>query len=527
MNFKKLLQYGLMTTCLFGNALAMNEAYDVSKNAIPRRQSLIDIKAASELALAESRELHIFLGANPSEHHVVQLQVAEEKREAEEGIKAPIKLFFVNPLEAQTPSAKTPILHADFNKEESWNTILEALTLTRRNFNGVFDKIYFDASTAKFTEWDEGILAKIAILLKKSGELYIPDAKLASQSSFCDSEIESNYQLILETQKDPAQQEKTNRPYKCSLNPKNISTAPFLRGGCTSNYGMRDGKMYITNSLTLVYDTTFQPSGIIGHPLTFETFDGDKMYPNIGMDYRLEPKKIIDQHIRINSFIKVTLDDAEKSEAEAIIFGTPTVSETKENMINEELPIEAAPTRTSTKEEYSEVKLPNLNVAKENLSLENVTTAAKTKVILREEKETATKQYYNPSEIGYKEIKFPSLAKIKEDLLLGRSTIFSETHDAFHVQSIMGPFNGFRSEAQEKGFELSMRVSISPSSYKEKDSYKLIGYLNVIFEGNKKILLLLKHPNSYPFFRLQEGIEHRRGNSKTYSNLEKIMVPID
>lgn len=80
MKLKKIFQYGLMATCLFGSAMAMNQT-ELQKNAIPRHQSLLDIKAASELASAESREFHIFLGANPSETHVVGLRAAEERRE--------------------------------------------------------------------------------------------------------------------------------------------------------------------------------------------------------------------------------------------------------------------------------------------------------------------------------------------------------------------------------------------------------------------------------------------------------------
>jgi hypothetical protein len=125
-----------------------------------------------------------------------------------------------------------------------------------------------------------------------------------------------------------------------------------------------------------------------------------------------------------------------------------------------------------------------------------------------------------------KEIKFPSLAEIKEKLLLGRSTIFSETNDAFYVQSIMGTFFGFRPEV--KDFDLSMRVFISSSSYKEKKSYTLTALLHVIFEGNKKIPLLLKLSDSYPYFTVQGGmVECRKGDLKVYSNFEKIMVPIE
>lgn len=353
----------------------------------------------------------------------------------------------------QTPSAKTPILNADFNKEESWDTILEALTLTGERFNGVFDKIYFDVSTAKAAKWNEVILAKIATLLKKSGELYIPDAKLAGQSFFCDSEVETdsdrkgptNYQLQLEDQKDPNQQEKINRPYSYSLSPANRSTHPFLMGGGTTGYGIREGKMYLTNSLGLIYDTTFQSSETLGHPLKFEVFEGNKMYPNIGMEYRQESSQIIEQHLRINSFIKVTLEGAKKGEAEEISLKVPTIDDTV---------------------------------------IETTATCI-------------------PE--GYKEIKFPSLALIKEKLNFGNSLVSSET-DCFHVQSIMGIFIGFTSPV----LDLKMKCVGISSDYKDKGFYTISGILDVMFDGDKKTRIILNSSSRKEREYISRGNEDRK-----------------
>lgn len=500
MNFRKLIQYGLMATCLVSNAMAMEDAYNkLPDSAIPRHQSLLDIKAAAETALAESREFHIFLGANPSEHHVVQLRAAEEKREQQEGIKAPIRLFFVNAWDfygTQTPSAKTPILNANFNNEEGWNTILEALMLKNESFNGVFDKIYFDVSTTKFLHWDEGILAKIVILLKQSGELYIAGAKLASQSSFCDSEIKPTYQQLLEAQRDSAQQDKFNRPFLCSQNPKNISTPLFSQGGCLSSYGMRDGKVYITNNLTLVYDTTFQSSEIIGRPLKFESFESDKMYPNIGMEYRQEPIEIIEESIRIHTFIKVALE-AQK-EAEETIFNIPVVIKTKENVTNE-IGYESPLIATSTE----------ITIEKESLINKAVLGLSSIEVPIREE---------------YKEIKFPSLALIREKLDLGTSMISTET-DCFTVQSIMGVFMGFTSPV----LAVTMKCVGITAYYKDKDFYNIYGVFDVIFEGNRKTNILLKpHYRKEREYIIQGGIKTEKGNLYMVSDPEtlKIMVPV-
>lgn len=496
MKLKKLLQYGLMATCLFGNAIAMNENYDTPKYAISRHQSLLDIKAASEIALAESREFHIFLGANPSEAHVVELRAAEEKREREEGIKAPIRLFFVNACNfdgPQTPSAKTPILHANFNNEESWNTILEALMLKNESFNGVFDKIYFDVSTAKFSRWDEGILAKIAISLKKSGELYIPRAKLASQSSFCDSEFEPTYRQRLEIQQDSAQQDEFNRPFLCSQNPKNISTPLFSMGGCLSSFGMRDGKMYVTNKHTLVYDTTFQYSEIIGRPLKFEIFESDKMYPTIGMEYRQLPKDII-ECIRINSFIKVTLEG--QKEAEETIFNIPVVNQTKENVTNE---IGYEPSLIATSTETP--------IEKESVINDPLLELSSKEIPIRE---------------GYREIKLPSLAMIKEKLLRGGSTICSET-DYFHFQSIAGTFCGFGPEV--KDFDIKMRSMLI--SKDNKGFYGLFLAFTIKLESSIGIginLISDRQESSYIF----EGGTNRKDNFCLVSDPEdlKIITPI-
>lgn len=247
MKLKKIFKYGFIATCLLGNALAMDHTDDLPKNAVPRNQSMLAIKAASDTASLESRQLHILFGAHPSETHVVHLRAAEEKREKEEGIKAPIRLFFVNACELygeQALSPKTPILNADFNKEESWDTILEALKLNEESFNGVFDKMYFDVSTAKAASWGESILAKITILLKKSGELYIPDVKLFSQSSFCESTVDmATYSKLTKT-------EKNALPYPPYLNtPVYPLSPPFLLGRCTAEVIKRGdiGYVYIAN----------------------------------------------------------------------------------------------------------------------------------------------------------------------------------------------------------------------------------------------------------------------------------------
>ncbi len=475
MKLKKLVQYGLMTTCLLGNAMAMNETRDLPINAISRQQSIVDIKAASELASAESREFHIFLGANPSEAHVIGLRAEEEKREIEEGIKAPIRLFFVNACEMygiQTPSARTPILNGDFNNEENWDTILEALMLSGESFNGVVDKLYFDVSTAKGARWGEKIFAKIAILSKKSIELYIPDAKLASQSFFCDSEVDQKTYHALS----PIQ--KRALPYPPS---RQIVDKCFLSSGGLTSVEKRNETYYVYNSLNLVYDTAFQSSEIIGYPLKFEAFENDKPYPNIGMDYRIEPKEV-QQYFQINSFIKVTLDGVEKEEAEEISLKVPTVNETeieiKENKINEtarELPTNAETTTTSIVE-------------------------------------------------GYKEIKFPSLALIKEKLNYGNSLVSSET-DCFNVQSIMGVFMGFTSPV----LDVKMKYVGIFADYKDKDFYNISGVFDVIFEGDKKINIFLKSPyRKEREYIVQGGTKTERGNAYMVSDPKnlKIMVPI-
>lgn len=528
MNFRKIFQYGLMVTCLSSNVMAMNTPIDLPENAILRHESLRDIKAASELALAESRELHMFLGANPSEHHVAQLRAEEEKREIEEGIKAPIRLYFVNACGLygiQTSSAKTPILHADFNKEESWNTILEALMLMGGSFNGVFDKIYFDVSTAKGARWYEGVLAKITALLKKSGELYIPDAKLASQSLFCDSYVDQqSYHKLTKA-------EKKDLPY-----PVNYQTVDkcFLSSGGITTVEERGGAYYAYNSLNLVYDTTFQFSKIIGYPLKFEVFESDKMYPDIGMKYRQEPEQIIQQYLRINSFIKMTLVGTEKREAEEIILDTAIISERKEKVINEELPIlnlvkethkePIVPNKTEThvileedieKREIEETSLKVPTVDKTaNEMKENVVNKAAQELSVNVE---ATKIFIPE---GYKEAKFPSLNVIKDALLLGRSTVSSDT-DFFCIQSIMGTFFGFKSDVKDFGLEM-LSATLSK---KDNGSYRLFGLFRVMFEDSKVGIPISLNSNIYDNF--MDGTPVEKSFYKVSNPEElKIIVPV-
>jgi hypothetical protein len=500
--------------------MAMNEIDNLPKNAISRHESLRDIKAASETALAESREFHIFFGANPSEHHVVQLRAAEEKREREEGIRAPIRLFFVNAAEfygIQTSSAKTPILNADFNKEESWDTILEALVLTGEPFKGVIDKIYFDVSTAKAARWGESILAKIAILLKESFELYIPDAKLESQSLFCDSEVDrATYQKLTKA-------EKGTLPFP----PRNTQlSSPFFAGGCMAPMIKRDEIYYTYNSLGLVYDTTYSLSEIIGRPLTFESFESDMMYPNIGMEYRTEPEEAIQNYIRINSFIKITLE-AEKKEAEEITFNIPTVIGTKENVIHE---IGHEPSLIATSTEVTTEKDNVIHGTMLELPPKTATTeiSIEKKCVINE---TVLELF--PKEIpaktsireGYKEVKFPSLSQLKEALLQGRSTIHSET-DSFYVQSFMGSFFGFRPEV--KDFDLKMLCMSTFQDY--KGHYTLSGMFRVLLENSNGIgiQIILKSYDTQESPYIVEGGAQKKDNFCFVSDPEelKIITPI-
>ncbi|MGV8948645.1 MAG: hypothetical protein ACOH2E_04680 [Candidatus Paracaedibacter sp.] len=175
-------------------------------------------------------------------------------------------------------------------------------------------------------------------------------------------------------------------------------------------------------------------------------------------------------------------------------------------------------------EKREETKSQNLNIAKENFSLENVATAAETKVILKEEKETAAKEGSNSSEVGYKEVKFPSLALIKAKLDLGNSSIFSET-DCFHVQSILGGFIGFNFPV----LDLKMKCVGISSDYKDKGFYTIYGILDVMFEDNKKTRILLK--SSYRKEReylIQGGVKTEKGNFYMVSDPAdlKITVPI-
>ena len=125
---------------------------------------------------------------------------------------------------------------------------------------------------------------------------------------------------------------------------------------------------------------------------------------------------------------------------------------------------------------------------------------------------------------GYKEIKFPSLALIKEKLNYGNSLVSSET-DCFNVQSIMGVFMGFTSPV----LDVKMKYVGIFADYKDKDFYNISGVFDVIFEGDKKINIFLKSPyRKEREYIVQGGTKTERGNAYMVSDPEnlKIMVPI-
>ena len=170
---------------------------------------------ASQRAEAEGRELHILLGAAPTEEHIQKLiQTEAEKERGGGGFKAPIRIFFLdfNPEihKANMSTPEAPVLFGDFNQFGEWDLIIDALSIkkSRKGFIGKIDKIYFDWSTVKFATWNWTEVLRIAILLKKDGSLYIPNANLASESTFGPSTVSiSQYSEMTYYQK------KTQMPY--------------------------------------------------------------------------------------------------------------------------------------------------------------------------------------------------------------------------------------------------------------------------------------------------------------------------
>ena len=128
----------------------------------------------------------------------------------------------------------------------------------------------------------------------------------------------------------------------------------------------------------------------------------------------------------------------------------------------------------------------------------------------------------NPAEKGWSEIKLPDISTIKERLFLGQSTIVSETNHEFKVRCLLGQFNGFNPEITKETLNIKMKF------IRITDDKKLLGILEIIFNEKPHIPLYTTYlisQDSYPFYKLQGGIEKRSPNHKSlFSNLEKIMV---
>ena len=110
---------------------------------------------------------------------------------------------------------------------------------------------------------------------------------------------------------------------------------------------------------------------------------------------------------------------------------------------------------------------------------------------------------YILSDGKYKAVKFPSLAQMKERLIEGRSTLFSEGGDAFSVRSIWGGFHGFRPETIEKGFDVKLKYVGNYVDH--KGTNYLSGVLDIITEDSKvPIQLFLRsldgHRNKYMIY---------------------------
>jgi len=88
---------------------------------------------------------------------------------------------------------------------------------------------------------------------------------------------------------------------------------------------------------------------------------------------------------------------------------------------------------------------------------------------------------------GSKEVKFPDLDNIKERLLLGYSTVVSESGDIFNIHSIFGIFTGFRTDQ-----DFSLRTIAVKTSKDYNQPYELSGLLEVTFAEKTKIHLFLK-----------------------------------
>jgi hypothetical protein len=284
------------------------------------KQSSLHIAEAGKKAAAENRELHIFLGAHPMEDHIINMLKNEQAKEAQDSaagvanpFKCPVRIYFNSDSRygKLASSAQAPILSADFNEMEYWNILVEALDIQKKGdfgratnnetFNGVVDKIYFDWSTVKFASWSHIVVLRLAMLLKKTGEIFIPDVNLSSQSTFAESILEVEAYRALS----PA--EKKVIPYEQNLNPINNSGS-FLRGMSMTCLEKRGDKSFVMNGTSLVCDSNFMPNNSstglmkkIG-ALRCESFEfGDgKLYPNIGM---LERGDTFCVHI--DTFVKV------------------------------------------------------------------------------------------------------------------------------------------------------------------------------------------------------------------------------
>lgn len=267
------------------------------------------LSKAPELARQEGRELHLVLGAGPYETHIrnmIDQDMARERQEQEAKLqnpfKSPVRIFFTYDERACTKDSSpiAPVHYGNFNSLDDWERLLKLLHPNYRSlgggstvkFQGPVDKIYFDCSTNKFAQWDQAGMIRIAILLKPAGTIFLPDANLASQCVFGNSEITAEEHRKLREQDDePSRAILKSLPYTEAKQPR-PSSGMFFLGLCTNENHSRDGKNYVYNGTSLIYDTNYKAESISDRsrklvgPLKFEAVASPEGYPNIGTDLR-------------------------------------------------------------------------------------------------------------------------------------------------------------------------------------------------------------------------------------------------
>ena len=141
-----------------------------------RDENIEIVHTAIQMAMAEGREIHILVGAVPTEAHMAEVIMQDPM---------PLRIFICNynaeeKSEAELSNFETPVITMDWRNEEVWQTYFRPIY---EAYGGFLDKFYFDISVFKSRTWKADEWAENLKYFKPGGEVYFPNSILEYKSA--------------------------------------------------------------------------------------------------------------------------------------------------------------------------------------------------------------------------------------------------------------------------------------------------------------------------------------------------------